>query len=275
MNSGDEIKRVQELDENKKLLAAQREMYSTAKKHDFLNVVVCFAIPYCATLTQMFFSIPPCALVAIWLFTVIAGLALPHLSAELAKKAARVQQSFDSRVFGVSFENADFKKGDISKYADDYFARCERKGEGPRLDDWYSADLSGLKAGEAIARCQKQNTEWTKRLLLRSLGGEVLAAVVLAGILWLLITGSSVDPLSLAFLTTIVEWLFQRIVRCFSTLQKVEKLTSASELFNLGSRENIERAQDRIYDYRSSSYLVSDFMYRLFKESDDAATSRD
>lgn len=43
LNNGDEIKRIQELEENKRLLAAQREMYSTAKRFDCANALVCFA----------------------------------------------------------------------------------------------------------------------------------------------------------------------------------------------------------------------------------------
>lgn len=45
--------------------------------------------------------------------------------------------------------------------------------------------------------------------------------------------------------------------------------------FDLSSEENVRRAQGAIYDYRSSSYIVSDLVYHLFKERDDVATSRD
>lgn len=274
MNNGDEIKRVQELEENKRLLAAQREMYSTAKRLDFANALVCFAVPLCATLVQLVFSIPIGVLIAIWLLAMTAGLVLPYLSAGLVKKASCVQQAFDSKVFGVSFENAKVNRGDVVRYADRYYTRCERKHTDPGLDDWYSADLSGLKAGEAIAKCQRQNAEWTRRLLRRSICMEVLVSIAFGGLLWLLIARLAVDPLSLTFILSVVEWAFQRIVRCFSALHKVGNL-SVSMTFDLSSKENVKRAQTAICDYRGSSYIVSDFMYRLFKESDDAATSRD
>ena len=274
MNNGDEIKRVQELEENKWLLAAQREMYSTAKRLDFANVLVCFVVPFCATLVQLVFAIPFGVLIAVWLLTMAAGLVLPYLSAGLVKKASCVQQAFDSKVFGVSFENAKVSPRDVARYAERYYTRCERKHTDPGLDDWYSAGLSGLKAGEAIAKCQRQNAEWTRRLLRRSICMEVLTAIIFGALLWWLIERLGVDPLSLTFILSIAEWALQRTVRCFSALRKVGNL-SVSMTFDLSSKENVKRAQAAIYDYRGSSYIVSDFIYRLFKGSDDAATSWD
>lgn len=262
LNSGDEIKRVQELEANKQLLAAQREMYSTAKRLDFINVLVCFAVPLCATLVQLVFAIPSGMLIAVWLLTMIAGLVLSRLSAGLAKKASRVQQAFDSKVFGAFFENARPNCREVARYAD------------PKLDDWYSADLSGLKAGEAIPRCQRQNAEWTRRLLWRSVCMEVLAALIFGALLWSLIARLSVNPLSLTFIFSIAEWAILRIVSCLLALRKVSNL-SVSMSFDLSSEENIKRVQDAIYDYRGSSYMVPDFMYRIFKEPDDVATSQD
>lgn len=264
LNSGDEIKRAQELEESKCLLAAQREMYSTAKKLDFANALVCFVVPFCATLVQLVFTVPSCALIAVWLLTMAVGLVFPRLSAELVRKAACVQQAFDSKVFGVSFENTEFDRRSVARYADRHFARCERKHADSGLDDWYSADLSGLKAGEAIARCQRQNAEWTRRLLRRSICVEVLAAIVFGTLLWSLIVHLSADALSLTFILSIVEWAVQRITRCLSALQKVGNL-STSMSFDLSSKKNVKRAQAAIYDYRCSSYIAPDFMYRLFK----------
>lgn len=200
LNSGDEIKRIQELGESKRLLAAQREMYSAAKRYCLVNAIVCFAVPLFVTLIQLVFAIPSGALIAVWLLTMAAGLVFPGRSAALVKKAAQAQQAFDSKVFGVPFENAGIGRGDVVRYADRYYARCGREGIDPGLDDWYSADLSGLEAGEAIARCQRQNAEWTRRLLRRSIGGEVVAAAVFGSLLGLLIARLSVDPLSLTFL---------------------------------------------------------------------------
>lgn len=274
LNSGDEIKRVQELEENKRLLAAQREMYSTAKRFDFTNVLVCFAMPFCATLVQLVFAIPSGVLIAVWLLTMVAGLVLSRLSAGLAKKASCVQQAFDSRVFGVFFENARPSCREVARYADRYYARCKRKHADPKLDDWYSAGLSGLKAGEAIPKCQRQNAEWTRRLLRRSVCMEVLAALIFGALLWSLIACLSVNPLSLTFIFSIAEWAILRIVSCLLTLRKVSSL-SVSMSFDLSSKENIKRVQDAIYDYRGSSYIVSDFMYRIFKETDDVDTLQD
>lgn len=275
LNNGAEIKRAQELEENKRLLAAQREMYCKAKRLDAINAVVCFGVPLCATVAQLFLPVPPGLLFSVWLLSIASGLFLPHVSAQLVEMAAQTQQAFDSKVFGIRFENMGYDSREISRYAERYYARCRRKGEDPGLGDWYSVSLSGLKAGEAISRCQRQNVEWTRRLLRRSIRIEVCAAVVFGAALVLSIAGFGADPMSLMFLTSIIEWAVQRIVRCRAALQRVRDLSMAMSAYKLVSLENIRRAQKYIFAYRKSSYLVPDFLYGVFKDSDDAETCRD
>ena len=273
MNNGERIKELQNIKVNKRLLAAQRQTYADAKSIDIVNICICLLVPLAFTFIQIFASVSPAALLLIWAAVMVAGIYLPKKTEQLASEAAMMQQAFDSVVFGVEFEHTAGYGSRVASQAARYYKRCGSGYDDPGLDDWYSADIEGLKAGDAIARCQRQNTDWTKRLLARSIGIEFLVAIVLATVLIALTICKGIDPFNLFFLFSIIEWLFQRITRGYEVLRRVKELASALSSFRLSSRENLLRVQDRIFEYRKSSYLVPDWIYALFKNKDELGTA--
>lgn len=273
MNSGARIQELQNSEENRGLLAAQRQTYSDAKRIDLASACICLLVPLATTFVQMLVSINSETLFLVWLVTVIAGICLPIRSEVLIDEAAKIQQRFDSSVFGIKFENASRDNSKIASKANRYFNLHNGDSDGLGLDNWYSADIESMRAGDAIARCQHQNTEWTKRLLRRSIGVEVCAALLVAAILWTSIDLSGVDPLNLFFLFSIAEWMIQRLAGGWQSLQKVRELSNALSSYELTSRVNIVRTQDKIFEYRKAPYLVPDWLYSLFKGSDEASTA--
>ena len=77
MNNGARIKELQNAEENKRLLAAQRQTYTDAKRVDFANACICLLVPLGVVVVQTYFSLPVEALVLIWTATVAAGICLP------------------------------------------------------------------------------------------------------------------------------------------------------------------------------------------------------
>lgn len=270
MNSGARIKELQGSEENRRLLAAQRQTYTDAKRVDRACVCICLLSPLATTIVQLLAEVPPAALVLVWIATLDAGIILPWKSAKLSAKAARMQQRFDSSVFGVEFENMSRDDSFIASQAERYL---ERNGsDQTEFDDWYSVDLEGLEPGEAIARCQRQNARWTRLLLKRSLRVEASAALLVIALLAALIIGLGFDPLNLFFLSSVLEWLAQRVTRCLAAIARVDRLEGSQAEFDLSSQENIIRVQEKILECREASYLVPDWLYGHFKKKDESAT---
>lgn len=273
MNSGSKIKELQNTRENKRLLAAQRQTYTDAKQVDFINACICLLVPLGVTVVQAFLSVPSGVLILIWAATVAAGICLPKQSERLVGEAASMQQRFDSAVFGIKFENLSRDDGKVASQADRYYKHRNSDDDRLGLDDWYSVDIEGMRACDAIAKCQRQNTEWSKRLFKRSLRIEVCFAVLVGLLLYIVITCSGADPLSFFFFFSVIEWQIQRILRCRNALKRVEALAGSLSSFDLSSKNNIIRVQEKVFEYRKASYLVPDSLYGLFKRCDEKATA--
>lgn len=273
MNSGARIKELQNTKENKRLLAAQRQTYTDAKRVDFANACVCLLVPLGVTVVQAFLCVPTGALVLIWAATFAAGICLPKRSERLVEEAASIQQRFDSEVFGIKFENVNRDDAIVASRANRYYEHRGADDGDQGLDDWYSADIGDMRAGDAIARCQRQNAEWTMRQFRRSICIEACIALLVAVVLAALIAFSGVDILNFFFLFTIVEWTVQRFVGSLRSVRKLEVLENALSSYRLSSRDDVVRTQDKIFEYRKAPYLVPDWLYSLFKRGDETATA--
>ena len=178
------------------------------RRVDFANACICLLVPLGVVVVQTYFSLPVEALVLIWTATVAAGICLPKWSGRLVGEAAAMQQCFDSAVFGIKFGNEDRDDALVASRAKRYYEHHGDGGDDQGLDGWYSVAIGDMKAGDAIARCQWQNTEWTKRQLRRS---------VLYGGLCFTPYRCHFDHasgrclLKLSFLSTVAEWVVQRV----------------------------------------------------------------
>ena len=273
LNSGARINEIQNSEESKRLLAAQRQTYTDAKLVDLVNAFVCLLLPLGVTVAQIFLNVPSEAIILVWIATVLAGNCLPKQSERLVDEAAAMQQHFDSDVFGIKFENVSRDDRRIASQAGRYRERLDHDNGKLRLNNWYSVDIEDVRPGDAIARCQRQNTEWTKRLLKRCICIEICIALLAAAILAALIVLSGVDILNLSFLTSIAEWAVHRVVGGLQSARKLEVLENALLSYRLSSRDDIVRTQDKIFEYRKAPYPVPDWLYDLFKGYDETATT--
>lgn len=272
LNSGARINEIQNSEESKRLLAAQRQTYTDAKLVDLVNACVCLLLPLGVTVAQVFLNVSSVAIILVWIATVVAGICLPKRSRRLVDEAAAMQQRFDSDVFGIKFENVSRDDRRIASQAGRYRDRHDDDDDKFRLDDWYSVDIEDARPGDAIARCQRQNTEWTKRLLKRCIRIEICSAVIVAAALAVLVFCLGINPFNLFFLFSIIGWMVQRVIECRDAFARVGALADSLSSFRLSSKENILRVQERIFEYRKAPYLVPDWLYVLFKKIDEAAT---
>lgn len=273
LNSGARINEIQNSEESKRLLAAQRQTYADAKLVDLVNACVCLLLPLGVTVAQIFLDVPLEAIILAWIATVLAGNCLPKRSMHLVDEAAAMQQRFDSDVFGIKFENVCRDDRRIASQAGRYRERHDDDDGKLRLDIWYSVDIEGARPGDAITRCQRQNTEWAKRLLKRCIRIEICSAVIVAAALAVLVFCLDIDPFNLFFLFSIIEWMARRFFEYRDAIAMVGALADSLSSFRLSSKENILQVQERIFECRKAPYLVPDWLYALFRKIDEAATA--
>lgn len=265
MNNGNEILKAQEKAANIKLLAAQRQMYSNAKKYSGAATFLSLFIPIIVTLLQGFITIQYWVLVLIAFIIFIAGNRLGKLARNLIESAAQTQQSFDSNVFDMPFDNSNITVGKIEKHSKKY---AKRHGES-NLHRWYTVPIDGMNEFDAISSCQLQNAKWTKRLVTRYfMSGLIVALIIALSIAAEVVLGQTSWE-NLFFLLPICEWIFNRFFGMISLRKKAGKLEGDTEHYVLNTKENIEIIQNDIYDYRSSTVLIPDWFYKLFKRRDE------
>lgn len=121
MNDGKTIIARQELESNIRLLAAQRRLYSKAKNFKYLQIALSVFPPIAFT----FLQISGVVHADIVLFLVIEAVMMAgsvifgRASGGIRVQATKVQQAFDSDVFGVPFGFSDIRGIDVEKMADE------------------------------------------------------------------------------------------------------------------------------------------------------------
>ena len=272
MNDGKAIIARQEQEFNIRLLAAQRRLYSKAKKFKYLQIALSIVPPVVVTFLQIAGIVT--ADIVLFLAVEAAMMCGAAFCGRAAAKnrdcAAKVQQAFDSDVFGIPFGFASLRGIDVEKTAD-----VELGSRGDKdLINWYSCVREDMRAGEAISACQKMNCRWSKHLVMRygavSIGVPALAMTAVV----LLILNLDVDAMTLVFLGAMPEWLFDRMiatVECYSMYGSLEDDLGA---YNLGQRENIIAVQDRVYELRRYDYQIPDWFYFRFRQNDEKAFRR-
>lgn len=269
MNNGNEILKAQEIEDNIKLLAAQRQMYSDAKKYSGVATFLSLFVPIVVTLLQGFISIQYWILVLIAFIILITGNQLGKRTKRLIESAAQIQQRFDSNVFDMPFCNSSITISKIKKYSMRYI---KRRGEA-KLHCWYTVPIDGMNEFDAISSCQLQNAKWTRGLVTRYFIFELIVALIIVLAIAAEVVLGQTSWESLFFLFPIFEWIFERLHGLISLRKKAGKLEKDTEHYILNTKENIVIIQNDIYEYRSSTVLIPDWFYKLFERRDDAMTS--
>ncbi|MEG0758198.1 MAG: S-4TM family putative pore-forming effector [Gordonibacter sp.] len=270
MNNGNTILIEQEREENLLLLAAQRAAYSSAKVIDFWAAVVFLGIPLAVTVYQSFCALPFSVIVVLDVAVLLIGTVVMLISEGRVRLGARIQQRFDSVVFGMRFENTESDETQVKKYEARYRKRHSDLSD---FNLWYSVSLEGLTAGKAIARCQTQNAYWTSGLMRAYLICLFVLAIIVGALIALLVFFTCQNPASYAFLLSILEWTIAQGAKGIRVSMKARNLSKDIGHYNLIHKASIERTQNDIFEYRSASFLVPDWFYNLRKKMDEARTT--
>lgn len=260
MNNGRVILETQRSRENIWLLAAQRQLYSEAKHWETAQFIASFAIPLAMTFAQVlrFVSIDATWCVVVETFILIALTALQRVKSEKKQMAARIQQAFDSNVYGIAFENKDYEPGLMKRKAQQYI---DQHGDS-ELRNWYSCVSKDMKAGEAVSKCQQMNCGWSKRLAGRYSVAVIGSSIILLAILTLMVLITGTDPFALVFLLTIVEWAMVTAYCSFRGFKAYDKLDEDIRSYSLVSTENIRKVQRSLYEARKNAQMVPDWLDR-------------
>lgn len=280
------ISEAQNAEKQLQRLAAQRQLYATAKHVFGCQVILAGPV---AIAGAVFVLLRPEFKVYVASWGVIVALCdlfwLADLQKSLRGDAARIQEAFDCDVLGLKWN--DLKAG---RHPDPELVKAQSKkyekwaGTMPELRDWYSRRVDDLPLHVGRIICQRTNCWWdsTQRRLYAGwlVGIVVLIFVVVCGLS--LVGGLTIEtllmkgviPLAPALLIALRQFKEQR-----EAASRLDKLKDhCNKIWNGALAGRSKRAltemsrslQDEILENRRKAPPVLDFVFRIFRDEYEA-----
>lgn len=285
-----QITTVQNTPKQLERLAAQRELYSSAKRLFNLQIVGNVLIPLALSLISAFFG-NFAVYVAIYglCFFIIDTILIEPVIKKRKTKAAKIQELFDSDVFELT--KSPFKTVDdvtVEEVLTLYDAHRKIETNIEKIKNWYDVNIADLDISVARLICQRINYSWECGL--RAAYGNLLKVINVILPILIVIVGLFAN-LSLSQVALIgggLLPLFRFLTKQYQENKDVsEKLTKLNNYFNklwekvlTGSANKKEfdeaarRIQDEIYDNRIKSPLIPDSFYQFYRPRDESLMAK-
>jgi hypothetical protein len=267
----------QNSDHNLRLLAAQRQLYSEAKRLRLWRLIGSIGLAIIAPFVLYFqptWGIALAAFGAIWL--VVDRLLLKRVEVQKVKQAAAIQEEFDTELFKLPWNR--MLVG--SKVTPELISLAVHryKGSYEKLRNWYP-DTGSVLYPLNVLICQRINLVWDWQLRRRYAIG--VASLTVTYVLLLIAFAIATDRLVIDFLLGLLFPALSAVVEGIEVAgnhsrianEKEETATEILALWEQGlkdhnnvSRNKCRNIQDCIYQYRSDGPLVPDWWYNRLRD---------
>jgi hypothetical protein len=271
-------------------LAAQRELYSSAKRRQvfqvFINVII--AIPL-STVSIWFPLLAPISAFYGILISIVDSVFLESTIQKLKSKAAKIQELFDCDVLELSC--SPLKTIDdvsVEEVLVHYDAHKKIPSNIERIRDWYPKNVGDLPLEIARLICQRSNCWWDSNLRRRLAFWTKLVAIVVSIVIVILAFINDVTFVTLVLILSGLLPFFQYCIRDHSEQKETaERLNALMNYINIQwdkalkrnvtkeqLTESSRRIQDEIFENRSHSPLILDFVYKVLRRKDEEIMNR-
>ena len=261
-------------------LAAQRQLYSSAKTLFFLYLIFSTIVVVFLSLFNLYKNIS-------WVMaaygSVVAIIDVAFLSSSIKnkkEKAAKIQELFDTNVLNINWNDVLVEQKPISeeifRYSEKYKKRHQNFNS---LENWYSTKINDINTDVTKIICQRSNCTYDYAIR-ESFSNTILIILIITSLLLLLI--GFIKGLTLQnFFLLVIFPILPAIILLIRTIK--ENNSSKKALDNLrsimesiwkqiisGDRININQKareiQDKIFLNRKSSPLIFDWYYLKKRE---------
>ncbi len=273
------------------ILAAQRELYSSAKRvfgFQFLfNVFVSVAL---AILAMFYEEITVYAALYGIVFTIIDIIGFIPLIDKTKRKAATLQDRYECAVLEIDLsdlkEYEETAQDDISNYHHRHMKNPKNR---ENLKNWYSEKIGPIQ-DDAVATiiCQRSNNWWDLKLKRRYI--RWLWALLLFVLITIIVLGVIRDIklsemiLILNALMPFFLFMYHELSSHYSAKNKLEHLQfffenrineiEAKTLDKSALPALSRRIQDELFEHRANGPLIPDWFYYKYRSIDQAEMDR-
>ena len=260
------------------MLAAQRRLYNLAKKYDMLLLLVSVILPFACAILLCYF--PNSIQLQIVQYLIVVGsivfsFAIDGNIYEKKKLAALIQQKFDLYVYRMPWDNKLFgEEKEISHEIVVYSKKIlTNDKEMANIVNWYRPEYDTKELLDGIALCQRENVLWDMELRKRY---RTLSIITISGMIFIiLIIALSKNESVYVFLSRMVfilpmlKWLLLNVITNINKNIKLQDHMEIAVRNKHTSMENLQFIQKDIYDFRKSCFIIPNWVYKLFKSTDE------
>ena len=263
-------------------LKAARHLYTKAGRYSISYMVFCVFIPVVISIGRMFLSpdnhFALNAMMAYDVVALVAGFILESSTSKHRNLAAKIQQLFDSEVFGLEWNSHLWGAKPSLENISDNLGNLSNDG----FRNWYDSQIDGLNRMEAILICQRTNLAYDSKLRRRfNYIVSTIAIVVLLLILLVSFYRNEGIQTAIVFvgvpLVPIIKWLFSTMKKNLDDIESCEYLKSFidNNLEKLKKNHRsinectLYRIQDRIYFHRKTAFKIPDCLYNIMRKGQE------
>jgi len=271
-------------------LAAQREIYSFAKRLHILQICLTVIIPIILFIVSSIWSLVLIysALFGVLIFIIDSILIQPIIKSQKIK-AAKIQELFDCDV--LELETSPLKVVNdiaVEEILLNYNAHNKIKSNIEKIRDWYPTNIEHMPISIARIICQRANCWWDSKLRIRYSNFLKYFGIVVFLSLFIYAFISKIDLIEFTLYLSALIPFFQFCNKQFvshraSALKLNEMVRFSQEIWEyaLNNPEdyhriklNSRRLQDEIYEHRGNSPLILDRFYNLFRDENEVLMNR-
>ena len=258
--------------ENHKRLAAQREIYSMAKRLNFFEFIALVGTPLLFTVLGIIF-VNDATLQSISCITTIVLIVLSVFSARKSdshiKTAAAIQQEFDLDVYQMIWDQRLYGSHDnlddvIGKFANQYHEKYQNYES---LRNWYSETNYSCSLNNGIFTCQRSNVRWDQNIRkIYRLTLITATTLCILGVMTLEIIQKSLITdflLTLFSLIPLVNWIVIRLDKLSRDIKRLDTMKTAINSCDCNELNDLELFQKKIYVHRQEADLIPDRFYNI------------
>jgi hypothetical protein len=271
-------------------LAAQRELYSSAKRIFAIQALLTVIIPVVLACIAIIFN-QWAAYIALYGVVIFAAdlLALEPVIKKRKIKAAKIQELFDCSVFRLSYSPLKTVNDiGVEEVLQSYEAHQKIKSNIEKIKNWYPQAIGQVELPVARIICQRSSCWWDKKLRdaycnkIKYIVVSIIAIIVIG--CFLEKTGTVQLILILASLVPFFQFAIKQYNDNVDMNCRLEQLSNhinnvwSNILTGSVSDEQLEiesrRIQDGLYDNRTLSPLIFDFFYKKSRSKNEMTMNK-
>ena len=256
------IKTRQNEDKSIMILKAESKLYSEAKLLVLIKNLLCVFLPLFINVVFGKKSLP---YIAVGLVALFVSFLFDDVIKAKKKRAAQIQQCFDSYVFNIPFNCEGLTEDNLLEDIVKYSNKKRKKDDKKSFENWYAVTENNYNESKAIKACQRESVSWDRTLKKY----YYWIIIIFYSIFQITITIYFIydsDSLKLwlceeILLSSITKLFIQNVICIKNSIKEADSIYDEIN----GNEYDKNIIQSKIYEYRKNSFLIPDLLHLLCK----------